>query len=434
MRILRSTPFGLGFLFLSACGPANAPTSLTARAPVVSRITHAMPPGSSSTASIHTLPNSTCQVTVGGQDKSMRLFADDQGVARLQLDHLDPSVTHGEVAMTCIDDTGAVAQHAIDVVIDDSAAAAEPEPYNRAGKPTLAKLDVDAASLTNADIIARHYPPRPDAATQSAQYATWMKLVGSEPTVIEPHVVVEPERTHAQYTGTSNNWSGYVLSNPHSSTYAWIYGEWNVPRAYAESGFWSSDHSSFWVGLDGSNGSSDVVQDGTDSDTLTAFWVQTSSYDAWIEWYPLSSESVSNFPVSPGDDIHAWTWMRDPAGNWDSAAKSTVGWFYMWNATQNYYVYWSINEPGGTTFQGNTAEWVLERPTVDGSLSSLANYSYAQLSNALAYDVAGGSHLYNGDSTDNSSRLTMTGNNNAALSTVAPINSTTMAFTYHGHD
>jgi hypothetical protein len=237
--------------------------------------------------------------------------------------------------------------------------------------------------------------------------------------------------SHANASGGSNNWSGYVLTTPGgASEYAWIYGQWNVPRAYAEGGFWHSDHSSEWVGIDGW-GSPDVVQDGTDQNTLTAFWVQTSSYDAWIEWYPLSSQVVSNFPVNPGDEIHAWTWVKDSAGNYDPVA--TVGWFYLWNATQKYYVYTSLNIPSGTTFSGHSAEWVIERPTVSGSLSTLAQYaSPAYITGALVYDLSGASHQYGGDGSDTSWNTTMY-NGSTVLSTVAPVDASTMAFTWVNH-
>src|SRR4029077_3860507 len=130
------------------------------------------------------------------------------------------------------------------------------------------------------------------------------------------------------------------------------------------------------------------------------FWIQTSSYDAWIEWYPYSSQVVSNFPVNPGADIHAWTWVRDAAGHWDPAA--TVGWFYLWNATQNVYCSTSTGAPPGTVFNGHTAEWIMERPSVNGSVTSLAQYtSPASITNALAYDLNGVSHQYSADTSWN---------------------------------
>jgi hypothetical protein len=393
-----------------------------------------MPRGSTSTVSLRTLPNATCRLRAAGDasdpQRALRVFSDDDGVARVQLDHLDANVEGGTLALDCADDAGASMTHTIDVKIDDRVLPSSPAKYKKEGKPKLAKLDVPAASLTDADLVARNYPPRPDAATRPEDHAAWLELVSSEPTIVAPHLYKDKERVHSVNT-TSGNWSGYVITSPATAPiYAWIYGEWNVPRVYPESGFSSWDHSSFWVGIDGF-GSNDVVQDGTDSNTLTFFWIGTTSYDAWTEWYPLTSQSVSNFPVNPGDRIHAYTWVTDSAGNYTAAP--TVGRFYMWNQTQNVYVYTYTNLPSGANFDGHSAEWVLERPTVLGSVATLPNYSYAQMTNALAYDLWGGSHQYGGDGSNTSWNVTMTGNNGAALSTVAPVNASTMAFTFRGH-
>ncbi|MGE5186267.1 MAG: G1 family glutamic endopeptidase, partial [Acidobacteriota bacterium] len=299
--------------------------------------------------------------------------------------------------------------------IDDSVAPSPPLPFDRGGRPALSHDG--------------HYPPRPDAARDPAGAALWQQLVTSDPVVIAPNAIAED--VHHSTNTTSGNWSGYVLTSAATAPiYAWIYGEWNVPRAYAESGFYSSDHSSLWVGIDGW-GSSDVVQDGTDQNTLTLFWIQSSSYDAWVEWYPLSAQAISNLPVNPGDRVHSWTLLKDASGNY--SAHPTVGWFYMWNQTQNVYTYASIDLPAGATFSGHSAEWVLERPTVSGSTSSLANYATAQLTNASTYDLWGGSHQYAGDASDRSWNVTMTGTGGAVLSTVAPVNASTMQFTWHGH-
>jgi hypothetical protein len=441
MRTLLRRSF-IALAFLSACAqqddaaPADDSDLATAKVgnSMQARIVHRMPHGSTSFASVRTLPNAVCQLhgndEVADASSGLRVYADDDGIARVQLDHLDSSVTHGELRLDCGDDRGASASHVIEVVIDDNAQAQAPAKSNRVGKPTLPKLDVPATSLSDAEIYQRHYPPRPNPTTSPSDYASWVDLVSSEPTDMTPHIVKEADRYHA--SATSGNWSGYVVTSPGSAPiYAYVYGEWNVPRAYAESGFYSSDHSSFWVGIDGF-GSNDVVQDGTDSNTFTLFWIGTSSYDGWVEWYPLSSQVVSNFPVNPGDRLHAWTWMTDASGNY--TANPTVGNFYMWNSTQGYYVRYSINTPSGASFSGHQAEWVMERPTVGGSVASLANYSYAQMTNAYVYDLWGGLHYYGGDSSNTSWNVTMTGNGGAALSTVAPVSYNTMAFTWHGHN
>jgi hypothetical protein len=424
-----------------ACGCQGAP-STTAQpagatpAPAVhTRVVHPLPRGGVTVASIRTLPNSACALRVPGfSNAALQLFADDEGIVRIHLSHLDPTVDGGVLTLDCADDAGNTLAQTIELVVSDDVAPQKPAPFARAGKPTLALLDVDPLSLSRDELDARHYPPRPDPNASAAQYASWLQLVTSGPTLVTPHLVTDPFRVHgpvrANANGTSNNWSGYVITTPGSaSEYAWIYGEWTVPRAYAEGGFGSWDHSTLWIGIDGW-GTPDVVQDGTDQNTLTAFWVQTSSYDAWTEWYPYSSQTVSNFPVNPGDDIRAWTWVRDSAGNWDP--RATVGWFYLWNVTENVYAYLSTGAPPGTVFNGHSAEWIMERPTVNGSLATLAQYaSPAQLTGALAYDLNGVPHGYGADTSWN---VTMVNpSDNHVLSRVAPVNSSTMAFTWVDH-
>ena len=414
---------------ITACAvPTSESDDAIARQTPNTHVTHRMPTGSTSVASVQTLANATCTLHEAGNPmRTMRVFSDDRGTARIQLDHLAHEIRHGELDLDCTDESGAGQTDAIDVVIDDTASPSAPAPYDTRGLPTLARLDVPASSLTAADLATRHYPPRPNA-NDADGTAAWTRLVTSGAAIVTPHVIADTVR-HGN--ANSGNWSGYTLtSSAQTPIYAWIYGEWNVPRGYSESGFYSSDHSSFWVGIDGW-GTNDVVQDGTDSNTLTVFWVQTSSYDAWLEWYPQSSQVVSNFPVNPGDRIHAWTWMTDANGNYSS--QPTVGWFYMWNENANVYVYYSLHTPSGATFSGHSAEWVLERPTVNGSVARLTNYSTAQMTNALTYDLNGGSHTFTGDNTDVSWNVTMTGSSGNALSTVAPVNSSTMAWTWHAY-
>ena len=416
-----------------ACGCQGIVTAAGGTA--TTRVAQSLPRGGSTVASIRTLPNAACTLRIAGQadpSQSLHLYSDDEGMARLHLQHTDASVDGGDLLLDCADDTGATDSRVIAVTVDDKAVSQQSAAFSVANRPRLPVLDVDPMSLGNGDLVARHYPPRPDANANPEGYAKWLELVSSGPAVVTAHTIVDRSRTHGPSrqngNNTSNNWSGYVITTPASAPeYAWIYGEWTVPRAFSESGFWSSDHSTLWVGIDGW-GTPDVVQDGTDQDTLTAFWVQTASYDAWTEWFPYSSQTVSNFPVNPGDDIHAWTWVRDAAGNWDPTGN--VGWFYLWNATQNVYVESSTVAPSGTVFNGHTAEWVMERPTVNGSLAKLAQYaSPASITNALAYDLNGASHAYTADTSWN---LTMT-NGSTVLSTVKPVNASTMAFTWVNH-
>jgi hypothetical protein len=420
------------FVVVAACDGVPPAATGVVSTTLQTRVAHVLPRGGASTVSFRTLPNAVCRLRIGGEpfdaQRQLRLYSDDQGLARVHLQHVISEPDHGQLLVDCADESGAQASHVIDVDIRAGADSTPPADYERAGKPTLPVLDVDPMLLSDQELRARQYPPRPDPDREPQQFSDWLELVTSAPTLITPHLIPDDERTHGVSARTSPNWSGYVINTASTAAkYVWIYGDWKVPRAYSESSFSSWDHSTLWVGIDGWN-MADVVQDGTDQDTLTAFWVQTSSYDGWIEWFPYSSTTISNFPVNPGDEVRFWTVMLDSNGNYSNTP--TVGWFYLFNKTQNVSLYTTSGPPSGITFNGHCAEWVMERPTVNGSYSSLAQYaSPTSLTGALAYDLNGGSHTY---TSDNSLQVTMK-NGTDVLSTVKPVDASTMAFTWINH-
>ncbi|HUJ28489.1 MAG TPA: G1 family glutamic endopeptidase [Myxococcales bacterium] len=399
-------------------------------------LSHTLPRGGSSTLSFRTLKNATCLLRPAseapGAAEHLKLYADDDGIARLGLTDTGGNLDKLDMAVDCADDAGRVMTHALHLATADGVRGQAPAAFNHAGKVKLAAPARDPAALSEAEIHAAGYPPRPDAASAPKQYANWIKLVNSGATVITPHAVKDPSRVHGPVTsnanGSSTNWSGYVISTPGSAPqYGEIFGAWRVPQVYSPGGFWSSTYSSFWVGIDGW-GTPDVVQAGTDENAYNYFWVAFHSYGAWTEWYPYSSVSISNFSVNPGDNIYCWVWVDTSAGAW--APNGNVGWFYVWNTTQNVASgYLSTVAPSGTVFNGHQAEWVMERPQVGGSITQLANYSWAQIYDAWAYDYAYKTHYYQSDSSWN---LTMV-NGNDVLSTVAPADSMTMNFTWHNY-
>ncbi|MGE5185100.1 MAG: hypothetical protein ACM31C_23690, partial [Acidobacteriota bacterium] len=96
----------LAAVALSACAAEpDASTPVARQAP---RVVHRMPTGSTSTASIHTLANATCDLADPAHPgPTLRVFSDDRGIARVQLDHLDTSVRRGELELDCHDSAGA---------------------------------------------------------------------------------------------------------------------------------------------------------------------------------------------------------------------------------------------------------------------------------------------------------------------------------------
>ena len=395
------------------------------------RLKHALPPKGASTLSFRTLPNATCTIRPAneapGAQERLKLYADDHGLARLHIQDTAGQIQGADFALDCVNPAGRTITHALRLDVVAGARPQAPAKYETAGLKRLPAPDKDPRSMSPAEIAARGYPPRPDAAQLPAQYQKWEAMVRSAPAVLDP-VRVDDGRKHSYY-GSSSNWSGYVITTGASAPqYGEIFGAWRVPQAYAEGGFWHLNYSSLWVGMDGW-GTPDVVQDGTDQNTQTIFWAQFSSYGAWTEWYPYTSQSVSNFPVNPGDTIWAWTWVGTSNDTW--SATGGVGWFYLYNASQNVSSgYISTAAPSGTYFNGHQAEWVMERPTVGGSVANLANYSSATIFDAWAYDFAYNAHYYGSDASWNLSMY----NGSDLLSTVAPVDSMTMQFAWHNYN
>jgi hypothetical protein len=179
---------------------------------------------------------------------------------------------------------------------------------------------------------------------------------------------------------TSSNWSGYVATAA-AGTYTQINGDWHVPSVSGEVG--KTTYSSYWVGVDGW-GSADVVQAGTEQEvtTISFFgtpWVFTTYYP-WYEWYPAGEVRVPNFQVNPGDEIFLWV-----THGYDYSRGYVDGLFWFENITARTYTTPFTTAPAGAVFVGNSAEWVMERPTVNGSLADLSNYGVTTMCGAYVW-------------------------------------------------
>jgi hypothetical protein len=167
------------------------------------------------------------------------------------------------------------------------------------------------------------------------------------------------------------NWAGYVvasnLQNP-QPTVTSVSASWVVPTVTPLS-FMSATFSAVWIGIGGQfSNDSTLIQCGTEQDSIRGQVV----YYAWYELLPAPSLTISNITVSPGNEM-----------------KASI---QLLNATSNQ---WSINITDTTTDQSfqNTvnytssqlsAEWIVERPSVDYVTSQLANFGTVTFTNCSA--------------------------------------------------
>ena len=172
---------------------------------------------------------------------------------------------------------------------------------------------------------------------------------------------------------TSTNWSGAYVRRPVTESITTVTGQWNVNGI---SPLWSPSGSGFadgtylcgvWIGIDGTAGTSDVLQAGTGSLAVVKNGkFELTSFFAWTEWFSLGSVVVANFPVAVGDLISCT--VCAPFGN-------THGTALFNNLTSGLTTSIGIDPPAGTSLSGNVAEWIVEDPTnVSNNLFPFPNY------------------------------------------------------------
>jgi hypothetical protein len=272
--------------------------------------------------------------------------------------------------------------------------------------------DLDPLSASDRELEQYGFPPRPDARSAPEAYARWQKLVrvprGPNPALTQTTLYNGPARykltgealsggTRSSY---SYNWSGYAVVGANGTftpNKTFIYLEWVVPVAEQANktcnGFW--DYSVQWDGFDGFN-SKDVLQAGTEADAYCSGSRKDTFYSTWIEWYPFPEVRVSVPAVKPGDIMSSQVWYT---------VSSPHGHAYLVNWTLHQSQTYAFNPRSGTTFAGNSAEWVLERPGLGAQgISDLANYTADQFNFAHAYNNTndfypgsspGGTTIYN---------------------------------------
>lgn len=256
--------------------------------------------------------------------------------------------------------------------------------------PGFEPLKADDAELT------RHgFPRRPVESLEAMQrYEAVLRRLQGKFHYIVPVFRRREDIRHrpleqAAGTETFSNWSGAVQHAPKGQSFRWVQGDWTIPNVYAptDGAFYCSN----WIGIDG-DGSGDVCQAGVECEVFqTALFTVRNIY-AWWEWFPENEVAIPNFPVGAGDEI---TCLICTTG-----AGATTAAVFIANQSSGAATSFTIHAPKGTQLVGNSAEWVVERPEVNGVLSSLADYGSVFFFNADAYDGSAILDAGNGNNID----------------------------------
>lgn len=408
----------------------------------ITPVRYTVPPHMSSQIVMKTLPGAAC--TLHREDetdpaRSFKLYADQDGIICF---HVRPSAESGEVARIVIDSeaNGEVMHHLLELRPTLKPTQDMPAPDLRRPKPRRTRASMRPAlsekeilNLSDEELAKRRYPPRPGTDQASQAYNNWRRAVSTPATYLKPQTILRPDISHGlaliqHGPATTNNWSGFELRG--AGPYAWVTGKWNVPHVTGEAN--THTYSAFWVGLDG-DGTSDLVQAGTEQENFSIqflfFNISFSTYYAWSEFLPQqpTEQQITNFPVNPGDEIFVEVYVANAGGS--PNLNGFFGQFWIENLSNNHFTI--VYTPRGSTVVGGSeAVWIMERPTVGGSLPDLADYSSAIMFDAYARRNNSARHAgyvpYQGDT---NLQITMM-NGSDSLSTVSAIDAYSMRFSW----
>jgi len=188
-----------------------------------------------------------------------------------------------------------------------------------------------------------------------------------------------PVRRGEDGTYYGGGWSGGAVRGKWSG----VVGQWKVPSVYKPkepagmSGGWTS---SSWVGLDGAYSSNDVLQAGVAQQVDSH---GNPSYVAWYEWWaPPQAGSppyvwqvnITNFPVSAGDVMFVSA----------QYVGTTAGHLWFMNVTTGKQFSMTLSPPPGATFDGESAEWIMECNDGAEPAASLPGFSAVDFTGCVA--------------------------------------------------
>ncbi|MFY9683048.1 MAG: G1 family glutamic endopeptidase [Candidatus Sulfotelmatobacter sp.] len=243
------------------------------------------------------------------------------------------------------------------------------------------------------DLESWGYPPRPDVTEGTNAQARWLEEVNPALQRSVPDLVSRPNTFNRQVIGlkvksssrnstaaSSSNWSGYALVTASGGQpFYKVTGRWTVPSVKQAPGTCSGgwDYSAQWIGIDGFS-DDDLLQSGSAADVFCDIGQSVTEYFPWVEWLP-SAELViyknaateTLYPFVPGDYLI----VTVSATNF-SGGVSTNGTLNFADVTQSWSVALTFTAAslGGSEVTGKSAEWIVERPEVGGSLATLPDY------------------------------------------------------------
>lgn len=154
-----------------------------------------------------------------------------------------------------------------------------------------------------------------------------------------------------------SHWSGYILASDiqnRSPVVSSVSASWTVPEIKSSE---NNTFSGVWIGI-GGYGEDTLIQAGTEQECIDGKFV----YYAWYELLPDYLVRIPNIRIRPGDTVTASiSLVNENTNTWSiEIADVTRGERFKKTVVYN--------------SSRLSAEWIVERPKVNGTISTLADF------------------------------------------------------------
>ena len=343
-----------------------------------------------------TLPDASCAIHPDGQtEPSGEVFSDHAGIARFY----EPPLSWGrKLLLDCTSPDGTNASTVVD--LDQSVTYQVPAGGQVTALPKIRQpLTGDLTKYSANELIAMGFPPRPSQG--SSLYPTWVQIVSQRVVVLPFQPIARLDKMPEIQSNNNKIWGGPFLDQK-GLTYALANASFTAPPVTNP----GTNEMAMWVGLGGTPaGATSCGGTGTSSPLIQAGIAYEVGYYAWIEYIATNQpQQIVSVDVFPSDSMFVAVWASDQFG--DINVAGGYGSFYLQDSTQNWVMEpQPVKAPSGSTFVGNTADYIIERETLTNSQGQilayepLVDYGSASMT-IIAQDSTGNdNHNFSSDTT-----------------------------------
>ena len=178
---------------------------------------------------------------------------------------------------------------------------------------------------------------------------------------------------------TSTIWSGGIVFPSSVDRIKFVEATWTMPHDPLLTG--AKNGMSTWIGIDGDDGSGDVLQAGCDAGVTTPGDDPQRQFNPWWEWYPAGSFWITTVAVSPGDELTCLICVQP--------GSTSLASIFLGNVTTKVGCFFSAAAPPGVSLLGNCAEWIVEALEPCDNIPELARYTTVRFTECRAGTVGG---------------------------------------------